>query len=197
MISAPFLFPGRVSGEDSLGLAMAELTTRAATKGDIEAITDIYAGEVLGGTATFEVVPPDAAEMASRMDKVGANGMPFLVAERSGAVVGYAYAGPYHLRPAYKRTVEDSIYIAADSRGTGVGGALLRALIDKCTASDFRQMIALIGDSNNVASIRLHKAAGFSLVGTLKSVGYKHNRWVDVVLMQRTLGPGDTEPPLF
>jgi phosphinothricin acetyltransferase len=176
---------------------MAELTTRAAHKADIEAITAIYASEVLGGTATFEVVPPDAAEMASRLEKVGANGMPFLVAERDGAVVGYAYAGPYHLRPAYKRTVENSIYIAADSRGTGVGGALLRALIDKCTASDFRQMIALIGDSNNVASIRLHKAAGFSLVGTLKSVGYKHNRWVDVVLMQRALGPGDTEPPLF
>jgi phosphinothricin acetyltransferase len=176
---------------------MAELTTRAATKGDVDAITSIYAGEVLGGTSTFEVVPPDAAEMAARMEKVSANGMPFLVAERDGAMVGYAYAAPYHLRPAYKRTVEDSIYIATDSRGTGVGGALLRALIDACTANDFRQMIALIGDSNNAASIRLHKAAGFDLVGTLKSVGYKHNRWLDVVLMQRTLGPGDTAPPLF
>lgn len=176
---------------------MAELTTRAATKGDVGAITAIYAGEVLGGTATFEMVPPDAAEMAARMDKVGANGLPYLVAERDGVVVGYAYAGPYHLRPAYKRTIEDSIYIAADSRGTGVGGALLRALIDACTANDFRQMIALIGDSNNAASIRLHKAAGFSHVGVLKSVGYKHNRWLDVVLMQRTLGPGDTIEPLF
>ena len=174
---------------------MSDLTTRAATRADVDAITAIYGDEVLNGTATFEVRPPDAAEMATRMEKTAAGGLPYLVAERDGHAVGYAYAGLYHLRPAYRHTVEDSIYIAAGSRGTGVGGALLRALITECTARDFRQMIALIGDSGNAASIRLHKAAGFEAVGTLKSVGYKHNRWLDVVLMQRTLGPGAGEPP--
>ena len=174
---------------------MGELTTRAATEADVEAVTEIYAGEALEGTATFEVVPPDAAEMAARMAKVRAARLPYLVAERDGRVVGYCYAAPYHVRPAYGHTVEDSIYIAADSRGTGVGGALLRALIDACTAADFRQMIALIGDSDNVASIRLHKAAGFESVGVLKAVGYKRNRWLDVVIMQRPLGFGDGKAP--
>jgi len=174
---------------------MSELTTRAATKADVAAITAIYADEVLGGTATFEVIPPDTAEMARRMDKVAAGGLPYLVAERDGKVVGYAYAGPYHVRPAYRLTVEDSIYIAAGSRGTGVGGALLGALIGECTKRDFRQMIALISDGGNLASIRLHKAAGFERVGVLKSVGYKHNLWLDVEVMQRSLGPGAAEPP--
>jgi phosphinothricin acetyltransferase len=175
---------------------MSELTTRAATKADVQAIVAIYADEVLNGTATFEVIPPDAAEMAMRLEKIAAGGLPYLVAERDGMMVGYAYAGPYHVRPAYRHTVEDSIYIAAGARGTGVGGALLGALITECTKQDFRQMIALIGDSNNVASIRLHKAAGFERVGVLKSVGYKHNRWLDVEVMQRSLGPGPAEPPL-
>jgi phosphinothricin acetyltransferase len=174
---------------------MSELTTRAATRADVEAITAIYAGEVLEGTATFEVIPPDEAEMAFRLEKITAAGLPYLVAERAGVVVGYAYASPYHVRPAYRPTVEDSIYIAAGSRGTGVGGALLGALLADCTALDLRQMIALIGDSNNAASFRLHKAAGFEQVGVLKSVGYKHNRWLDVVVMQRPLGHGATQPP--
>ena len=174
---------------------MSDLTTRAATAADAEAIAGIYAGEVLNGTATFEVIPPDAAEMALRMAKITGGGMPFLVAERAGEVVGYAYAGPYHVRPAYRNTVEDSIYIAADARGTGVGGTLLGALIALCTAGEFRQMIALIGVAGNAASIRLHKAAGFEHVGILKSVGYKHTRWLDVVLMQRALGAGASGPP--
>ena len=175
---------------------MSELSTRAATKADVAAITAIYADEVLNGTATFEVIPPDATEMAQRMEKLAAGGLPYLVAERDGKTVGYAYAGAYHTRPAYRHTVEDSIYIAAGARGTGVGGALLGALITECTKRDFRQMIALIGDAANVASIRLHKAAGFERVGVLKSVGYKHNRWLDVEVMQRALGPGAAEPPL-
>ena len=174
---------------------MSELTTRAAVEGDAGAIAAIYASEVIGGTATFEVIPPKVEEMAARMQKIVAGGLPYLVAERERRVVGYAYAGLYHVRTAYRNTVEDSIYIAADSRGTGVGGTLLRALIDECTARDFRQIVALIGDSTNAASVRLHKAAGFSLVGTLKSVGYKHGRWLDVVLMQRALGPGDSRTP--
>ena len=174
---------------------MGELTTRAATAGDVAAIAAIYAEQVLYGSATFEIVPPEEAEMARRLAEIESAGYPYFVAERDRRVLGYAYAGPYRARPAYRHTVEDSVYIASDSRGLGVGGRLLGQLIAATVAAGFRQMVALIGDSKNTASIRLHKAAGFSDVGTMRSVGYKHGRWLDVVIMQRTLGPGDSSAP--
>jgi phosphinothricin acetyltransferase len=171
------------------------VTTRAATRADIQAITAVYAEQVLYGTATFELAPPDEPEMARRMDALLAAGYPYVVAERDGKVLGYAYAGEYRSRPAYRHTVEDSIYLATDARGQGVGGLLLRVLIEQSTALGFRQMIAVIGDSQNMASVRVHRAAGFSEVGVLKSAGHKFGRWLDVVLMQRTLGQGDRTLP--
>jgi phosphinothricin acetyltransferase len=174
---------------------MSVIVTRAAGAGDLAAITGIYADEVTNGTATFEIVPPDTAEMARRMENLVADGYPWFVAERAGVVLGYAYAGPYRARPAYRNTVEDSIYLARQARGLGIGGTLLRLLVDETTRRGFRQMVAVIGDTENVASLRLHRAAGFADVGTLRSVGYKHGRWLDSVLMQRTLGAGDTAAP--
>jgi phosphinothricin acetyltransferase len=171
------------------------VTTRAAGPADIPAITAIYAEQVLYGTATFDLAPPPESEMAARMDTLLAAGYPYIVAEREGRVVGYAYAGEYRARPAYRHTVEDSIYLATDARGQGVGGLLLRVLIEQCTALGFRQMIAVIGDSQNMASIRVHRAAGFADVGVLKSTGHKFGRWLDVVLMQRALGRGDSALP--
>jgi phosphinothricin acetyltransferase len=171
------------------------VTTRAASTADIPAITAIYAEQVLYGTATFELAPPDEAEMTRRMDALLAGGYPYVVAERGGQVLGYAYAGEYRSRPAYRHSVEDSIYLATDARGQGVGGLLLRVLIEQSTALGFRQMIAVIGDSQNLASIRVHRAAGFRDVGVLTSAGHKFGRWLDVVLMQRELGSGDRALP--
>lgn len=174
---------------------MTDISTRAAVAADVPAITEIYAEQVINGTATFEVVPPDAAEMARRQTALVEAGYPYFVAEQGGEIIGYSHAGPYRPRPAYRNTVEDSVYLAQSARAQGIGGRLLRLLIDECTARGFRQMIAIIGDSQNVASIRLHKAAGFALAGTLKDVGYKHGRWLDSVLMQLTLGAGNGRPP--
>ena len=174
---------------------MADISTRAAVAADVPAITEIYAEQVINGTATFEVVPPDAAEMARRLTALVEAGYPYFVAEQGGEIIGYSHAGPYRPRPAYRNTVEDSVYLAQSARAQGIGGLLLRLLIEECTARGFRQMIAVIGDSQNVASIRLHKAAGFALAGTLKDVGYKHGRWLDSVLMQLTLGAGNGRPP--
>jgi phosphinothricin acetyltransferase len=176
-------------------MVLGETVYRAATPADVPAITEIYAEAVARGSASFEVVPPDATEMTARMRALHDAGYPYLVALIEGAVAGYGYAGPYRTRPGYRNTVENSIYLAAEARGKGIGGALLRRLVDECTARGFRQMVAVIGDSANIASIRLHKAAGFALVGTLKDVGYKHGRWLDSVLMQRALGPGANETP--
>jgi phosphinothricin acetyltransferase len=174
---------------------MSDIVIRPATTADLAAITEIYAEAVAVGTASFEVVPPDEAEMMARLTRVTAGGFPYVVAERAGSVLGYGYAGPYRDRPAYRHTVEDSLYLAVDARGQGIGGALLRRLIDDATALGFRQMVAIIGDSANEASVRLHKAAGFVLIGTLKDVGFKHGRWLDTVIMQRGLGRGaDTLP---
>jgi L-amino acid N-acyltransferase YncA len=170
-------------------------THRPATPADIPAITAIYAEQVLYGTATFELTPPDEAEMAARMAALLAEGYPYVVAEREGGIVGYAYAGAYRARPAYRHTVEDSIYLATEARGQGIGGLLLRVLIEQSTALGFRQMIAVIGDSQNMPSIRVHRAADFQMTGTLVSVGHKFGRWLDAVLMQRALGRGDTAPP--
>lgn len=177
------------------GVKMIDITIRPAAPADIPAITEIYADAVATGTASFEVVPPDVAEMTRRFEHRAADGFPTIVAERAGTVLGYGYVGSYRDRPAYRHTVEDSIYLAADARGQGIGGALLRRLIDEATALGFRQMVAVIGDSTNAASVRLHKAAGFDLTGTLRDVGFKHGRWLDTVIMQRPLGPGATSAP--
>jgi L-amino acid N-acyltransferase YncA len=161
---------------------------RAATEDDFSAITAIYAHYVLRGTATFEIEPPSCEAMLERRAAVMALGLPFLVAELEGRVVGYAYASAYRPRPAYRFTVEDSIYIDAEHTGQGCGQTLLAALIEACEKGPWMQMIAVIGDSANEASVRLHERFGFQLVGTLRSVGFKFDRWLDTVLMQRMLG---------
>jgi L-amino acid N-acyltransferase YncA len=171
---------------------MSEIPIRPAAAHDIAAITDIYADAVRHGTASFEIDPPGPDEMMRRFEALGAGGFPYLVAELKGAVVGYAYAGPYRARPAYRFTVEDSIYLAASARRRGIGRALLARLIEDAQRRGFRQMIAVIGDSDQPASIALHAAAGFRLIGTFAAVGYKFDRWLDSVLMQRPLGDGAT-----
>jgi phosphinothricin acetyltransferase len=170
-------------------------TLRAAGLDDIPAITAIYAHAVNHGTASFELEPPDEAEMARRYRALEEGGYPYFVAERDGAIVGYAYAGPYRARPAYRWTVEDSIYVDPRASRQGVGRALLDRLIAESTARGFRQMIAVIGDSEQIASIELHRAAGFRYVGNIENVGFKFGRWLDSVIMQRTLGPGAETPP--
>jgi phosphinothricin acetyltransferase len=171
------------------------LRVRPAAPGDIAAITDIYAHAVQHGTASFEIDPPDCEEMLRRYRMLASAGFPYLVAEQAGAIAGYAYAGPYRMRPAYRWTVEDSVYVAEAAQRRGVGRALLERLIMESEARDFRQMIAVIGDSAQTASIALHRAAGFGLAGTLESVGFKFGRWLDSVLMQRALGSGAGRSP--
>ncbi len=171
------------------------VTVRTATHADFPAITRIYAHAVEHGTASFELTAPDQAEMTRRFKELKNNGFPYLVAVVDGAVVGYAYAGPYRTRPAYRFTVENSVYVAHDSHRRGVGKALLLALIDICTEKGFRLMVAVIGDSDQAASIGLHEAAGFKNAGTFENIGYKFERWLDSVLMQRPLGPGASKPP--
>lgn len=173
---------------------MTPATVRDSEAADMEAITAIYRRAVLTGTATFELEPPDVAEMLGRREAFLKGGYPYLVAEAGGEIVGYAYAGTYRARPAYRSTTENSVYVREDSHGRGIGRALLAATIEKTAAAGFRQMIAIIGDSANAASIGLHAALGFEHVGVLRSVGWKHGRWLDTVLMQRALGPGDTMP---
>ena len=175
---------------------MSNLSIRAAGAADILAISRIYAHAVRHGTASFELEPPDEAEMARRQRALLEGGFPYLVAEIEGAVVGYAYAGPYRARPAYRFSVEDSIYVAADAHRRGVGRALLDRLIVESEARGFRQMIAIIGDSAQLPSIELHRAAGFRLIGAIESVGFKFGRWLDSVLMQRPLGPGASTMPM-
>jgi L-amino acid N-acyltransferase YncA len=172
------------------------VSIRPATADDIPAITRIYADAVRHGTASFELDPPDEAEMARRQQALSDGGYPYIVAEEGGTFLGYAYAGPFRPRPAYRHSVEDSVYVAADAQGRGVGRALLDALIARCTQAGFRQMIAVIGDSTlQGPSIALHAAAGFRSVGTLDAVGYKHGRWLDSVYMQRPLGVGASQEP--
>lgn len=168
---------------------------RPAGIDDLAAITAIYAHHVQRGVASFEEIPPDAAELRRRMEAVQARGLPYLVAELDGGIRGYAYAAPYRDRSAYRYAVEDSIYVAQDWARRGLGAALLDALIVKCTELGRRQMIAVIGDSANTPSVALHSRLGFHMVGTLPSVGYKHGRWVDSVIMARALGDGDRTPP--
>jgi L-amino acid N-acyltransferase YncA len=158
-------------------------------------VTEIYGVAVRYGTASFEIEAPDEIEMRRRYDALRERGYPYLVAELDGAITGYAYAGPHRDRPAYDWTIEDSIYITRGSQRRGFGRALLDRLIIDAQESGFRQMIAVIGDSANVASVELHRAAGFHLVGTLNDVGYKFGRWLDCVLMQLPLGQGAAPKP--
>ncbi len=167
---------------------------RAAEVGDLAAITAIYGHAVLHGTGTFELDPPDETEMAARHARVTAGGYPYLVAARGPRILGFAYAYAYRDRPAYRFTVEDSVYVGAEARGQGVGKVLMADLIARTTSAGFRQMIAVIGDSANIGSIRLHGAMGFRHAGMLASSGWKSDRWLDVVLMQRPLGEGDGGP---
>jgi len=168
------------------------LTIRPVVPTDIPAITRIYAHAVEHGTASFELAPPDAAEMTLRMKAVLEGKFPYLVAEADGAIAGYAYASLYRTRPAYRFTLEDSVYVAPEMQRRGIGIALLRKLIELCTALGYRQMIAVIGDSNQAASIGVHKACGFTDAGNLRGIGWKFGRWLDTPMMQLALGPGAT-----
>jgi L-amino acid N-acyltransferase YncA len=174
---------------------MSSAEIRPAGAGDVAAITRIYAEAVAYGTATFEIEPPPEAEMARRQEALLANNYPYVVAEQDGVVAGYAYAGPYHARPAYRWSVEDSVYVAPEFQRQGFGRLLLARLLADAEARGFRQMIAVIGDSANAGSIALHAAAGFRRIGTVQSVGFKHGRWLDTLLMQRPLGVGDSTAP--
>lgn len=178
-------------------MTTADLAIRDALPADLPTILEIYSHAVLHGTASWEIEPPDLSEMGRRFEAIAAGGYPYLVAEREGRIVGYAYAGAYRPRPAYRATVENSIYVAPDVQGGGVGSALLDALIEGCTARGFRQMVAVIGDGTgaSVGSRRLHERAGFSLIGVARAVGYKHGRWLDQMLMQKALGAADGAPP--
>jgi L-amino acid N-acyltransferase YncA len=171
-------------------------TLRPSQETDAAAIAEIYGHYVRTSLATFETEPPDAAEIGRRREVVVARGLPHLVAEIDGVVVGYAYAGPYRPRVAYRFTVEDSVYIHPAHARKGIGRLLLEAVIVACEQGGSRQMIAVIGDTGNVASIGLHRALGFREVGVFRSVGFKFGRWVDTVLMQRPLGAGDGSGPL-
>ena len=174
---------------------MSPVSIRPVRPTDIAAITRIYAHAVQHGTASFELDPPDANEMTRRFEALDAGGFPYLVAEEESDVLGYAYAGPYRARPAYRFSVEDSVYIAPDAQRRGLGRLLLERLIAESETRGYRQMIAVIGDSAQHASIALHAALGFRMIGTFEAVGWKFGRWLDSVLMQRPLSQGaDSEP---
>ncbi|MBL8771533.1 MAG: N-acetyltransferase [Phenylobacterium sp.] len=168
---------------------------RAATAGDAEALAAIYGHHVLHGLGTFEEEPPTAAEMERRRAALASLGLPYCVAEADGRVLGFAYAGPFRLREAYRYTLEDSVYVAPDAIGRGVGRAVLSAVIEACEGLGVRQLVAVIGDSGNAGSIGLHAALGFTHQGVGRSFGFKHGRWVDIVWMQKALNGGDQTPP--
>lgn len=170
--------------------AEAQLLVRDSREADLPSIRDLYAREVLQGLASFEEVPPALEVMAARRQSVLDLGLPHLAAELNGGLVGFSYAAPYRPRPAYRHTVENSVYVAPGQRGRGVGRALLTALIERCEAGPWRQMVAVVGDSGNAGSIGLHARLGFRRVGTLQDVGFKLGRFVDTVLMQRPLDLG-------
>lgn len=175
---------------------MTQIRMRSATAADIASITAIYGAAVRGGTASFELEAPDEAEMTRRWRTITEGGFPYIVAaDGQDRVQGYAYVSQYRPRPAYRFSVENSIYVSPDAHRGGVGRKLLAELIRLSTAKGYRQMIAVIGDSGQAGSIGLHRAMGFTFCGTIHSVGFKHGRWLDSVLMQLPLGPGDTTPP--
>jgi len=173
----------------------SSLLLRPAVARDLVAITALYAREVRAGVATYEYAEPDEAEMTRRWQAVLSQGLPYLVAECDGRFAGYAYASSYRAREGYRWTVEDTVYVHPEFTGRGVGRALLQRLIDECTALGHRQMVAVIGDRTNTASIALHEKLGFRLVGVFEGLGRKHGRWLDTVQMQRALGPGAGLPP--
>jgi L-amino acid N-acyltransferase YncA len=174
---------------------MGELLIRDSRDDDVPAIQAVYAHHVRHGTGTFELEPPSVDEMRTRRADVLKNGFAYLVADEGGRVLGYAYANWFRTRPAYRFTVEDSIYVADDARGRGVGRALLEALAGRCERAGCRQLLAIIGDSANTGSIGLHARCGFRFAGTMRATGWKHGRWLDTVIMQRELGASDREPP--
>jgi L-amino acid N-acyltransferase YncA len=171
-----------------------DVIIRDAMESDVGAIRHIYAFYVRSGLATFEEIPPSIDDMIARRATVVTAGLPYIIAELDSQVVGYAYATSYRPRPAYRNTIEDSVYVADGMGGRGIGKALLESLIARCEAGPWRQMLAVIGNSENAGSIALHRGLGFQPVGTLKSVGFKLGQWVDTVLMQRALGAGDSSP---
>ena len=170
-------------------------TIRPSRDEDVAAITAIYAHHVLYGTGTFETEPPSASDMASRRADVLAKGLPYLVAEANGQVLGFTYCNWFKPRPAYRFSAEDSIYVAPGLQGKGLGRALLAALCRQAEAAGVRKMLAVIGDSANAGSIGVHSALGFTHTGTVRSCGWKFERWLDVVLMEKPLGAGDSTPP--
>jgi L-amino acid N-acyltransferase YncA len=174
---------------------MSDIEIRAASAADLASITEIYQHAVLFGTATFELTAPDRAEMTRRFESLMVGGFPYLVAAQDGDPVGYAYAGPYRPRPAYRFTVENSVYLAPPVQSRGIGTALLRRLITEAEARGYRQMIAVIGDSANAGSIGVHSKTGFRMIGTHPNVGFKFGRWLDTVMMQRPLGDGGSTIP--
>ena len=174
---------------------MSEAEIRSAAEADLPFVTEIYTHAVLHGTATFELIPPDLAEITRRFRTLMDGSFPYLVASLDGRVVGYAYAGPYRPRPAYRFTVENSVYLDPSIYRRGIGLALMQRLIAECEARGYRQMIAVIGDSANTGSIGVHTRCGFQMIGTHPNVGFKFGRWLDTVMMQRALGEGGTTVP--
>ena len=174
---------------------MPALEIRSAVEADLAAVTEIYQHAVLHGTATFELIPPDLAEMTRRFRALVDGGYPYLVATLDGEVAGYAYAGAYRPRPAYRFTVENSIYLRPATHRRGIGLQLLHRLIEECERRGYRQMIAVIGDSDNAGSVGVHRACGFEMIGTHPNVGLKFGRWLDTVMMQRALGEGAATVP--
>ena len=168
---------------------------RGARDDDVAAIAAIYGYHVAHGVASFEEVPPMVDELARRRAEVVARGLPYLVAERDGRVIGYCYAGPFRPRVGYRFTLEDSIYVDAAEVGRGIGRLLLEPLLARCTELGYRQVVAVIGGRETVPSIRLHEALGFAHIGAFPAVGFKFGRWIDIVLMQRALGPGAATLP--
>lgn len=173
-----------------------DLVIRDAMPADLPAIAAIYASEVRDHVNTYEYDVPDEAEMQRRMQGIVEAGYPYLAAEIDGQVTGYAYASSYRARAGYRFTVENSVYVAAGRQGHGIGAALLERLIAECEARGYRQMIAVIGEPTNTASIRLHEKFGFQLIGVFRGIAWKHGRWLDTVQMQRALGPGNGDAPL-
>jgi L-amino acid N-acyltransferase YncA len=174
---------------------MSSIEIRPATEADLPSVTDIYEHAVRFGTATFELIPPDLTEMTRRFEALIDGGFPYLVAVLDDRVAGYAYAGPYRPRPAYRFTVENSVYLQPAIHRRGIGLLLMQRLIAECEARGYRQMIAVIGDSANAGSIGVHTKTGFQMIGTHPSVGLKFGRWLDTVMMQRALGEGATTVP--
>ena len=174
---------------------MTQILIRPSVEDDVPTLAAIYGWHVCHGTGTFEIEAPSAADMAQRRDDVLAKGLPYLVIEEHGTVCGYAYANQFRPRPAYRFCLEDSVYLAPDKAGRGFGRLLLTELLARCEAAGARQMLAVIGDSQNGGSIGVHRALGFAHTGTLRAAGWKFERWLDVVLMQRQLGPGAATAP--